>query len=147
MKQLSGTDHLFLQLERGNQYMHVAGLGIYDPSTAPGGKVRFKDVLRFFEARFDALPVLTAAGTVRSTSTGYWIRLPHSRVPVRHVALRSRRLTGYIQVARITRALDHQACGRHTSSRLDHIPACRPALAVHQVHHCAVDGEAGTEIR
>ena len=39
MRQLSGTDSLFLRLERGNQYMHVAGLGIYDPSTAPAGRV------------------------------------------------------------------------------------------------------------
>ena len=35
MKQLSGTDNLFLRMERGHQFMHVAGLGIYDPSTAP----------------------------------------------------------------------------------------------------------------
>src|SRR5678815_4117439 len=51
MKQLSGLDNVFLQLERGNQHMHVAGLAIYDPSTAPEGRVRFRDVLRFFEAR------------------------------------------------------------------------------------------------
>ena len=32
-------------------------LGIYDPSTAPGGFVRFKDILKFFESRLDAAPV------------------------------------------------------------------------------------------
>ena len=56
MRQLSGLDYAFLQLERGNNYMHVAGLGIYDPSTAPGGKVRFKDILRFFSARIEHVP-------------------------------------------------------------------------------------------
>ena len=57
MKQLSGTDNLFLRMERGHQFMHVAGLGIYDPSTAPEGRVRFKDILRFFESRLDASPI------------------------------------------------------------------------------------------
>ena len=57
MKQLSGMDNVFLRLERGNQYLHVAGLGIYDPSTAPGGFVRFKDILKFFESRLDSMPV------------------------------------------------------------------------------------------
>ena len=54
MKLLSGTDSLFLHMEQGNQYMHVAGLGIYDPSTAPGGKVRFKQILDFFSRRLDS---------------------------------------------------------------------------------------------
>ena len=39
MKLLSGMDSLFLHVEQGSQYMHVAGLGIYGPSPAPGGKV------------------------------------------------------------------------------------------------------------
>ena len=43
MKLLSGVDSLFLHMEQGNQYMHVAGLGIYDPSTAPGGKVELTE--------------------------------------------------------------------------------------------------------
>ena len=45
MKQLTGMDFMFVQMERRHQYAHVAGLGIYDPSTAPGGKVRFKGVV------------------------------------------------------------------------------------------------------
>jgi len=57
VKQLSGMDNMFLHLEHGNQYMHVAGLGIYDPSTAPGGFVRFKDILKFFESRLDTAQV------------------------------------------------------------------------------------------
>jgi diacylglycerol O-acyltransferase len=57
MKLLSGTDSLFLHMEQGNQHMHVAGLGIYDPSTAPGGKVRFKQILDFFSRRLDSAKV------------------------------------------------------------------------------------------
>jgi len=53
MEQLSGTDSYFLYTERGNVYNHVAALGIYDPSTAPGRKVRFKDILQYFARRLD----------------------------------------------------------------------------------------------
>ena len=38
MEHLAGTDSYFLYTERGNVYNHVASLGIYDPSTAPGGQ-------------------------------------------------------------------------------------------------------------
>jgi|CXWL01.1.fsa_nt_gi hypothetical protein len=54
MKQLSGSDNRFLSMERGNQMAHVAALAIYDPSTAPGGHVRFKGILSFFERRLNA---------------------------------------------------------------------------------------------
>ena len=50
MKHLSGVDNLFLALETPEAPLHVASLSIYDPSTAPGGKVRFKAVLNHFES-------------------------------------------------------------------------------------------------
>jgi len=157
MKQLSGTDNLFLQLERGNQYMHVAGLGIYDPSTAPGGKVRFKDVLRFFETRFDALPVFRRrlVNVPFDLDRPYWIEDSHIDVEfhVRHIALPQpgdwRQLC--IQVARIhSRPLDRSKplWEAYVIEGLDHIPGLPPgsfALYI-KFHHCAVDGEAGTEI-
>jgi diacylglycerol O-acyltransferase len=157
MKQLSGTDNLFLQLERGDQYMHVAGLGIYDPSTAPGGKVRFKDVLRFFETRFDTLPVFRRrlVTVPLDLDRPYWIEDPHIDVEfhVRHIALPApgdwRQLC--IQVARIhSRPLDRSKplWEAYVIEGLDNIPGLPPgsfALYI-KFHHCAVDGEAGTEI-
>ena len=56
MKQLSGADSMFLQFEQRNNFMHVASLAIYDPSTAPGGGVRFKDILKFFTSRLEQFP-------------------------------------------------------------------------------------------
>ena len=41
MKQLGILDAAFINLEQTNTPQHVGGLGIYDPSTAPGGFVRF----------------------------------------------------------------------------------------------------------
>jgi diacylglycerol O-acyltransferase len=157
MRQLSGTDNVFLQLERGNQHMHVAGLGIYDPSTAPGGKVRFKDVLRFFESRLDTLPVFRRrlVTVPLDLDRPYWIEDPDIDVEfhVRHIALPQpgdwRQLC--IQVARIhSRPLDRSKplWEAYVIEGLDHIEGLPPgsfALYI-KLHHCAVDGEAGTEI-
>ena len=58
MKQLGGLDELFFALERPNQCMHQAVLGIYDPSTSPGGKVRLRDIMAHIRERLDVAPVL-----------------------------------------------------------------------------------------
>lgn len=39
MRQLSGNDAFMLYAEGGGAANNLAGLQIYDPSTAPGGKV------------------------------------------------------------------------------------------------------------
>ncbi len=157
MRQLSGSDNVFLRLERGNQHMHVAGLGIYDPSTAPEGKVRFKDVLRFFQSRLDALPVFRRrlVSVPFDVDRPYWIEDPEIDVEfhVRHVALPQpgdwRQLC--IQVARIhSRPLDRSKplWEAYVIEGLDHIDGLpRGSFALYlKLHHCAVDGEAGTEI-
>lgn len=57
MQQLSAQDAQFLYLESPNNLTHVTGLTIYDPSTAPGGKVRFKDIIHHIESRLHASPL------------------------------------------------------------------------------------------
>ena len=42
MEQLSGMDSAFLYMETARTPMHIGGIAIYDPSTAPNGFVRFK---------------------------------------------------------------------------------------------------------
>ncbi len=157
MRQLSGTDSLFLRMERGNQYMHVAGLGIYDPSTAPEGKVRFKDVLNFFQTRLETLPVFRRrlVSAPFDLDRPYWIEEPDIDVEfhVRHIALPApgdwRQLC--IQVARIhARPLDRSKplWEAYVIEGLDQIEGLpRGSFALYfKVHHCAVDGEAGTEL-
>jgi diacylglycerol O-acyltransferase len=51
MQQLSGMDASFVYLETAAAPMHVASVAIYDPSTAPGGKVTFKGILASVESR------------------------------------------------------------------------------------------------
>ena len=58
MKQLTGLDASFLYLETPNAPMHISGLSIYDQSTAPGGKVRFKDIIENTNNRMLGLPVI-----------------------------------------------------------------------------------------
>ena len=57
MQQLSPQDAQFLYIETGNNLTHVMGVNIYDPSTAPGGKVRFKDIIEHVESRLFSSPV------------------------------------------------------------------------------------------
>ena len=57
MQQLSATDTVFLTQESERAPMHISFLLLYDPSTAQGGFVRFKDILRTFESRLDKSPV------------------------------------------------------------------------------------------
>ncbi len=46
MEQLSGQDASFVYFETPATPMHIGSVAIYDPSTAPDGFVRFKDILR-----------------------------------------------------------------------------------------------------
>ena len=57
MQQLSTQDAQFLYIETGNNLTHVMGVNLFDPSTAPGGKVRFKDIIAHVESRLDWSPV------------------------------------------------------------------------------------------
>ena len=157
MKLLSGTDSLFLHMEQGNQYMHVAGLGIYDPSSAPGSKVRFKQILDFFSRRLDSAKVfrrrLVAAPF--GLDRPYWIDEGEidTEYHVRHIALPQpgdwRQLM--IQVARIhSRPLDRSRplWEAYVIEGLDNIPGiAKGSFALYvKFHHAGVDGEAGAEI-
>ena len=157
MKQLSGIDNLFLQLERGNNHMHVAGLGIYDPSTAPGGSVRFKDILRFFSRRIEHAPLFRRrlVQVPFALDRPYWIEDAGIDVEfhVRHIALPQpgdwRQLC--IQVARIhSRPLDRSKplWEAYVIEGLHNVPGVPPgsfALYV-KLHHALIDGESGTQL-
>ncbi|MBT8109790.1 MAG: wax ester/triacylglycerol synthase family O-acyltransferase, partial [Gammaproteobacteria bacterium] len=91
MKQLSGLDASFLYLETGNMPMHIGGLAIYDQSTAPGGAVTFKDILRFFEKRLHKARAFRQrlVNVPMSLDYPYWIEDPDFDLEfhVRHIAL------------------------------------------------------------
>ena len=157
MKHLSGLDNLFLAVEHGNQLMQVAALGIYDPSTAPGGELRFTSVLAFFESRMKQTKIFRRrlVEAPWGLDRPYWIDDTDVDVEyhVRHIALPQpgdwRQLM--IQVARLhSRSLDKSKplWEAYIIEGLDHVPGIAPgsfALYI-KFHHAAVDGQGGVEI-
>ena len=45
IQQLNAQDAQFLFAQSGSTLTHVMGVNIYDPATAPGGKVRLRELL------------------------------------------------------------------------------------------------------
>lgn len=157
MEQLSGQDASFVYLETPTTPMHIGSLGIYDPSTAPGGKVRFKEILSFVESR------LAGARSFRQRLVRvpfdldhpYWIEDPDFDIEyhIRHLALPApgdwRQLC--ILVARLhSRPLDMtKPLWEFTVIEgLDNIEGlpkgCFALLS--KVHHAAIDGMSGVEM-
>jgi len=91
MKQMQGLDTVFVSMERPVAPVHIGSVLIYDPSTAEGGFVRFKDILSFIEGR------LHMADTMRQKMVKvpfgidypYWVQDSNFDIEyhVRHVAL------------------------------------------------------------
>jgi WS/DGAT/MGAT family acyltransferase len=53
MRQLSGSDAFFLFSDKPGQHQHISTIYIYDPSGAPGRRVRFKAILDHLGDRLD----------------------------------------------------------------------------------------------
>jgi diacylglycerol O-acyltransferase / wax synthase len=157
MKQLSGLDELYLALERPNQCMHVAVLGIYDPSTAPGGRVRLRDIMGHVRQRLDVSPVFRRR-LVRvpfDLDRAYWV--DEAKVDleyhIRHIALPKpgdwRQLS--IQVARLhSQSLDRAKplWQAYVIEGLDNVEGVAPgSFAVYiKFHHAAVDGDSSAQL-
>src|SRR5947199_7564201 len=56
MRQLTSLDAQFLAVETPRTYGHVGGLAVYDPSTAPGGRLDLRDICRLLGERIHLLP-------------------------------------------------------------------------------------------
>ena len=155
MKQLGILDSAFINLEQPNTPQHVGGLGIYDPSTAPGGFVRFKQVIANFEQRLNRLPLFRTrlVEVPGGIDRPYWVKDANFDVEfhLRHIALPHpgdwRQLC--IQVARLhARPLDlsRPLWECYIIEGLDNIPNLpEGSFAVYtKMHHSLVDGAGGT---
>lgn len=157
MKQLTGLDASFLYLETPNTPMHIGSLCIYDQSTAPGGHVRFKDILAFYEDRLHRAKVFRQrlAKVPMSLDHPYWIEDPDFDLEfhVRHIALPApgdwRQLC--IQTARLhARPIDlnRPPWEVYVIEGLDAVEGIPPGsfAVVSKIHHAAIDGVSGSEI-
>jgi diacylglycerol O-acyltransferase len=154
MKQLGVLDAAFVNLEQTNTPQHVGGLGIYDPSTAPGGIVRFKQVISSFERRLNRHPLFRTrlVEVPGGLDRPYWVKDANFDVEfhLRHIALPEpgdwRQLC--IQLARLhSRPLDmsRPLWEAYIIEGLDNIPNLpKGSFAVYtKMHHSLVDGAGG----
>ncbi len=157
MQQLQGMDASFVALETRNSPMHIGSILIYNPETAPGGFVRFKDILSFLESRLQ-LSTTMRRRMVRvpfDLDYPYWIEDPEFDLEyhVRHVSLPEpgdwRQLC--IQAARIFARpldLDRPPWEFTVVEGLDNVEGVpRGCYAyITKVHHAAIDGMSGIDL-
>ena len=157
MQQLTGMDASFLYLETPNAPMHISGLYIYTQDTAPGGKVRFKQIIESITDRIQKLPTLSRR--LKTVPFGldhpYWIDDGNfdPEFHIRHIALPSpgdwRQLC--ILISRIhARPLDRSRplWEIYVIEGLDNVEGYpKGSFALFsKMHHAAVDGASGMEI-
>lgn len=157
MKQMQGLDAAFVAFEQPNAPIHIGSIAIYDPSTAPGGFVRFKDILTFIRGR------LHLAKTMRQRMVKvpfgidypYWIEDPNFDLEyhVRHAALPKPgdwRQLCILTARTFARPLDltRPPWELLVVEGLDNVEgAPKGSYAIlSKVHHAAIDGVSGVDL-
>jgi WS/DGAT/MGAT family acyltransferase len=157
MKQMQGLDAAFVAFEQPNAPIHIGSIAIYDPSTAPGGFVRFKDILAFIRGRL-YLAKMMRQRMVKvpfGIDYPYWIEDPNFDLEyhVRHAALP--RPGDWRQLCILTartfaRPLDltRPPWELLVVEGLDNVEgAPKGSYAIlSKVHHSAVDGASGVDL-
>jgi len=157
MRQLSEHDAAYIYSDRAHANSNVTLLHIYDQSTAPGRKVRFKQIMAHVESRLGRLPILRRKilRVPMDLDYPYWIEDEGFNIEyhVRHIALPKpgdwRQFC--IQAARIhARTLDLQRplWEMYVIEGLDSfrdLPLGSFAVLL-KIHHAAIDVAHGNEI-
>jgi diacylglycerol O-acyltransferase len=157
MQQLSGQDASFIYSERPHAPTHITSISIYDPSTAPTGRVSFTDVLEHLEARLHLArafrqKVVRVPGDLDHP---YWVEDADFDLEyhVRQIALPKpgdwRQFC--VQAARLhARPLDltKPLWELYVIEGLDNVEGVPDGCFgfVLKVHHAAVDGKSGVEM-
>jgi diacylglycerol O-acyltransferase len=157
MQQLSGQDASFIYSERPHAPTHITSISIYDPSTAPGGRVSFNDVLDHLQARLHLArafrqKVVRVPGDLDHP---YWVEDASFDLEyhVRQIALPKPGDWNQfcVQAARLhARPLDlsKPLWELYVIEGLDNIDGVPDGCFgfVLKVHHAAVDGKSGVEM-
>ena len=157
MHQLSWTDDMMLRAETPATPLQIQMLLIYDPSTAPGGRVTFKGILEELDARLHLADVFRRrlAELPGGLDRPYWVDDPSFDLEyhVRHIGLPQpgdwRQLC--IQVARLhARQIDLRRPPWEITvieglNAVPGVPKGSFAMAF-KLHHCAVDGMASVQM-
>lgn len=155
IEQLGPQDAQFLFAQAGNTLTHVMSVNIYDPAGAPGGVVRFKQIIAHVASRVGCSPVFRRKlhRLPFDYDFPYWVEdkdfdleahISHARLP-RPGDWRQ----FCIQVARhFSRPMDmtRPLWDMYVVEGLDHIPSIAPGsfATLTRIHHAAIDGASGT---
>jgi diacylglycerol O-acyltransferase len=157
LKQLSGQDASFLYLDTDRASTGGTMIYIYDQSTVPAGKLRFKQILKHIESRIDTSPVFRQKlkQVPLALDYPYWVTDDDFRVEnhVSHVALPKpgdwRQFC--ILASRLTRPhfdMNRPLWEMYVVEGLDNVDwlpkGCFAILT--RMHHAAVDGTAVAEL-
>ena len=149
MRQLSGLDTMFLNLETNAVPMHIGGLTILDPASAQD--FGFDAVRRLIEGRLHLLPMFRRrlVESPLNLDLPYWIEDPEFDLihHVRHRALprpgNDRQLADFICDVMSTRLDRSMPLWR--AYYVEGLSGGRVALLT-KVHHACVDGVSGAEL-
>jgi WS/DGAT/MGAT family acyltransferase len=157
MQQLTGLDAIFILQEDAHTPMHISPLMLYEPSTASGKSVRFKDILATFQRNLHKSPVFRRklVRVPMNLDQPYWVEDKHFDLEfhVRHIALPKpgdwRQLC--IQVARLhAQGLDmtRPLWEAYVIGGLNDVAGLpRGSFAILlKVHHSAIDGVSGADV-
>ena len=153
MQQLSAQDAQFLYMETNKSLSQVTSVAIFDPSTAPNGTVRFKEIIEHVRSRLHTSPIYKRRiyHVPLELDYPYWIEDEHFDIEyhIRHGRLPHpadwRQLC--IHLARFhSRPLDMQRAPweMYVIEGIDNVPGIpKGAYAVAtKIHHAAADGMA-----
>lgn len=154
VQQLNAQDAQFLYFQTGDLHTHIMGIYIYDPATAGGGKVRFRDIVQQVRNRMHTSPVFRRKlyRLPLDFDHPYWVEDEHFDLEshISHVRLPEpgdwRQFC--IHVARhFSRPMDmnRPLWDIYVIEGLDRIAGIAPGsyALLHRVHHSAIDGTAG----
>ncbi len=157
MRQLTGLDASFLYLETPNAPMHISGLSIYDQSTAPDGKVRFKEIIENTSRRILSMPVMTQKllDVPMGLDHPYWVTdgAFDPEFHIRHIALP--KPGDWRQLCILISRLHSRPLDRHRPlwemyiiEGLDNVEGLPEGCFAmfSKTHHAAVDGTSGMEL-
>ena len=157
MKQMQGLDAAFVAFERPNAPLHIASTIIYDPSTAPGGFVRFKDILGFIQNRLHMAPSMRQrmVKVPFGVDYPYWIEDPGFDLEyhVRHAALPKPgdwRQLNILAARTFARPLDlsrppWEILIVEGLDNIKGVPKGSYAMLT-KIHHAAIDGVSGVDL-
>jgi WS/DGAT/MGAT family acyltransferase len=157
MKQLSGQDGLFVHAESPGLPLHILGVTIYDPVSAPNGECTFEHLWRHFESRIHLARVFCQrlVEVPMGLDQPYWIEdasfqleshLHRIQLPAPGNWQALCDLVGELHALPLDRS--RPLWMGYVIEGLDDIEGMRPGCfaVVLKAHHAAMDGISGVEM-